>query len=163
MRGQVFRHSLRKHRKWAEPFIQNMATLLHWADRHQQALQQLRDDRASLAPEIRQELELKLREYLGHMSNMLDERHQKSAPSLFSIGTQDGNPWNPQTYFHKTYALTPWCECENHMHRHDAGQVLFPTDREWWAKTAPVIARWYATTGDRPETCFRGNAHGSWR
>ncbi|MEM6590624.1 MAG: hypothetical protein AAF651_02050 [Cyanobacteria bacterium P01_C01_bin.73] len=27
------------------------------------------------------------------------------------------------------------------MHRHDDGHVLFPTDREWWAKTAPVIAR----------------------
>ncbi|MEM6590625.1 MAG: COR domain-containing protein [Cyanobacteria bacterium P01_C01_bin.73] len=95
-----------------EPLIQNMATLLHWADRHQRALQQLQDDRASLAPEIRQELELKLREYLGHMSDMLDERHQRSAPSLFSIGTQDGNPWNPQTYFHQTYVLTPWCEWE---------------------------------------------------
>ncbi len=27
------------------------------------------------------------------------------------------------------------------MHRHDAGQVLFPSNRDWWDKTAPWIAR----------------------
>ncbi|MCL4202324.1 MAG: leucine-rich repeat domain-containing protein [Pirellulaceae bacterium] len=127
--------------EWAEPLIRNIETLLDWADGHQQTLQQLQDEHASLAPEIRQELELKLREYIGHVSDMLDERHQKSAPSVFSIGTQDGSPWNPQTYFRQTYVLTPWCECEGGMHRHDAGQVLFPTNREWWDKTAPWIAR----------------------
>ncbi|MEM8642951.1 MAG: COR domain-containing protein [Cyanobacteria bacterium P01_G01_bin.54] len=124
-----------------EPLLQNMGTLLNWADQHQQILQQLQDDRTRLAPEIRQELELKLREYLGHMSNLLDERQQKSAPSLFSIGTQDGKPWDLRTCFHQTYVLTPWCEYEGKMHRHDAGQVTFKTDREWWAITAPVIAR----------------------
>lgn len=127
--------------RWAKPFLHKVDQLLEWADQHQEMLQQLQDDQASLAPEVRQELEAKLREYLGHMSDMLDERHEKSAPSVFSIGTEDGSPWNPKTYFRQTYVLTPWCECEDGMHRHDAGRVPFPTNRDWWDKTAPWIAR----------------------
>ncbi len=126
---------------WAKPLIKNITTLLDWAEQHQQTLRQLQVDQAKLAPEIRQELESKLREYLGHMSDMLDERHQKSAPSVFSIGTQEGSPWNPKTYFKQTYVLTPWCEHEGGMHRHLPGQVRFPTNQEWWNKTAPWIAR----------------------
>jgi len=135
------RERMEKTPRWAKPFIHNINVLLNWADQHQQILEQLQDDHVNLLPEIRQELELKLREYLGHMSDMLDERHQKSAPSVFSIGTQDGSPWNPKTYFKETYVLTPWCECEGQMHRHDAGHVLFSTNRDWWDKTVPWIAR----------------------
>ena len=135
------RKRLEETPRWAQPFIHNIGVLLDWADRHQQRLDQLLEDQQSLAPELRQELELKLREYLGHMSDMLDERSQKSAPSVFSIGTKDGKRWNPKTYFRKKYVLTPWCECEGEMHRHDAGQIEFPTNRDWWDKTAPWIAR----------------------
>jgi hypothetical protein len=51
--------------EWAEPLIRNMESLMEWADRHQQTLQQLQDEHASLAPEFRQELELKLRATSG--------------------------------------------------------------------------------------------------
>ena len=91
--------------------------------------------------ELRQELELKLREYLGHMSELLDERHRTAAPCLFSLAPVDGSAWNPNSYFRQKYVLTPFCECDGNIHRHEPGRVEFTKNKKWWDATAPWIAR----------------------
>ncbi len=139
--SQMLRRELDKTPAWAEPLIQSMGTLLTWADDNQQLLQQLQQRQTELPPEITQQLDLKLREYLGHVDEMLDQRHRTSAPGIFSLKTVDGNPWNPKSYFEKEYVLTPFCECEGAIHPCDDGSVTFCKDRKWWDKTAPWIAR----------------------
>jgi hypothetical protein len=92
-------------------------------------------------PEIKQEAELKLHEYLGYISQMLDDRELTSAPGIFSINTKDRSKWDPKSYFKKTYVLTPFCECFQNIHPCEDGRIEFTKDREWWAKTSPWIAR----------------------
>lgn len=138
---EIIRGELDKTPAWAEPIIQNISTLLGWAKQNNHLLEQVRQGQEALAPEIKQEMELKLREYLGYIGQMLDDREFTSAPGIISINTVDRSAWNPETYFKKKYVLTPFCECEQNIHPCEDGHVEFAKDREWWAKTAPWIAR----------------------
>ncbi len=138
---EIIRGELDKTPPWAEPIIQNISTLLDWANQNNQVLEQVREGQEALAPEIKQETELKLREYLGYMGQMLDNREFTSAPGIISINRADRKVWNPKTYFSKEYVLTPFCECEQNIHPCEDGRVEFAKDEEWWAKTAPWIAR----------------------
>ncbi|MHC4697245.1 MAG: COR domain-containing protein, partial [Planctomycetota bacterium] len=138
---EELRKELDKTPAWAEPIIQDISTLLGWANENNRVLEDVRQGQESLAPQIKQEMEQKLREYLGHIGQMLDDREFTSAPGIISINTVDRSPWNPSTYFTKEYVLTPFCECERNVHPCQNGCVPFSKDRDWWITTAPWIAR----------------------
>ena len=116
-------------------------TTLFRSNQNNQLLIDVRHGQQSLAPEIQQQLELKLREYLGFIDDMLDDRDFTSAPGIVSITTVDRSAWNPETYFRQKYVLTPFCECEQNIHPCEDGRVEFKRDKKWWAQTAPWIAR----------------------
>ena len=135
------REELDKKPEWAEGLTQDIGTLLGWAEDHRERMNQLIDDQANLVPEIKQQLELKLHEYLAYTSEMLDGREDTPAPGVISIGTKDRSKWNPASYFKKTYFLTPFCENAGNIHPCEDGRVEFTKDREWWERTSPWIAR----------------------
>lgn len=135
------RSELDKKPQWAETLSHDIGKLLGWVEENREKVDQLLLGQENLLPEIRQEAELKLHEYLEFTSQMLDDRDRTSAPGLISISTKDRSKWNPTSYFRKTYILTPFCECEGNIHSCEDGQVDFTKDEEWWAKTAPWIAR----------------------
>ncbi|HEY4759978.1 MAG TPA: COR domain-containing protein, partial [Thermoguttaceae bacterium] len=130
-----------KQPKWAAPLFQSLDTLILWTETNRQKLDQLLQGQADLLPEIKQEMELKLHEYLSYISQMLDDRDFISAPGIFSISIKDRNKWDPNSYFTKTYVLTPFCESYQNIHPCEDGRVEFTKYREWWEKTAPLIAR----------------------
>lgn len=135
------REELDKKPEWAENLTQDIGKLLGWVIDNRGKVNQLVEDQANLLPEIKQQLELKLHEYLRHTSQMLDDRDYTSAPGLISISTNRRSRWNPASYFKKTYVLTPFCECEGNIHPCEDGQVEFTKDQKWWESTAPWIAR----------------------
>ncbi|HEX5703478.1 MAG TPA: leucine-rich repeat domain-containing protein [Pyrinomonadaceae bacterium] len=137
----LLRRELDKKPVWAETLTQDLGKLLVWVDDSSDKLDQLVRDQANLIPEIKQQVELKLHDYLGFVSDMLDDRNFTSAPGIISISTRDQSRWNPASYFKKTYLLTPFCESLDNIHPCEDGQVEFMKDREWWEKTAPWIAR----------------------
>ena len=138
---EELRQELDKKPSWAENLTRDMGTLIDWVERNRQKMDQLLMAQANLLPAIKQEAELKLHEYLGYINQMLDDRELTSAPGILSIETKDRSKWNPQSYFTKTYILTPFCECDQNIHPCEDGRAEFTKDREWWAKTAPWIAR----------------------
>jgi hypothetical protein len=135
------REELDKKPEWAENLNQDIGKLLSWVVEHREKVNQLIENQAKVLPEIKQQLELKLHEYLAYTSEMLDDRDYTSAPGLISISTKDQSRWNPASYFKKTYVLTPFCECVGNVHPCEDGQVQFTKDLEWWQRTAPWIAR----------------------
>ena len=138
---EKLREELDKRPEWAENLSQDIIKLLSWLDEQRENVQQLINDQANLLPAIKQQLDLKLHEYLAYTSQMLDDRDYAAAPGIISISTKNRSQWNPASYFQKTYILTPFCECEGNIHPCDDGQVTFTKDREWWEKAAPWIAR----------------------
>ena len=135
------RRELDKSPAWAEALSQGITRLLAWASQNSELLEQVRESQEALAPDMRQQMEQKLREYLGYISDILDDREFTSAPAIISINNADRSPWNPKTYFRKEHVLTPFCECEQNIHPCEDGCVAFSRDKEWWVKTAPWIAR----------------------
>ncbi|VUX54879.1 protein of unknown function [uncultured Woeseiaceae bacterium] len=138
---QIFREEMDKPPTWAEPVIQDISKLMDWTKQNSQLLEQVREGQAALTPEMTQELELKLREYLMYFSQLLDDRDFTSAPGIISFNTVDRSLWNPTTYFEKSYVLILYCECEHDIHPCLDARVEFSKDRDWWIKTAPWIAR----------------------
>jgi Leucine-rich repeat (LRR) protein len=126
---------------WADPLMRNIRIMLDWVDENGESINLTLAGQARLLPEIKQQLDLKLHEYLAYTSQMLDDREHTAAPGIISISTKDRSKWNPASYFQKTYILTPFCECEGNIHPSADGQVEFTKDREWWETTAPWIAR----------------------
>ncbi len=135
------RVELDKKPEWAAPLAENIVTLLSWTTENQGILNQLLGQQANILPELKQQAELKLHEYLGFMSDMLDDRDHTAAPALISITRKDRSVWNPAAYFKNTYVLTPYCENEQRIHACDDGKVEFTKNQAWWEKTAPWIAR----------------------
>jgi hypothetical protein len=135
------REELDKKPEWAETLTQDIGKLLGWVEEHGDRVNQLVDDQANVLPEIKQQLQLKLHEYLAYTSEMLDAREDTAAPGIISISTKDRSKWNLASYFKKTYFLTPFCENAGNIHPCEDGRVEFTKDREWWERTAPWIAR----------------------
>jgi Leucine-rich repeat (LRR) protein len=135
------RRILDEQPKWADPLMRNIDMLLHWVEENSETIDLILAGQTKLMPEIKQELDLKLQEYLSYTSRMLDDREQTAAPGIVSIGAKDQSKWNPATYFKKTYLLTPFCESVGKIHPCEDGQVEFTKSREWWEKTAPWVAR----------------------
>lgn len=135
------REELDKKPEWAENLTQDIIKLLSWLEDQRENVEQLVEDQANLLPEIKQQLDLKLHEYLTYTSQMLDDREHAAAPGIISIRTKARSRWKPASYFQEAYILTPFCECEGNIHPCEDGQVEFTKDREWWEKTAPWIAR----------------------
>jgi GTPase SAR1 family protein len=137
----LIRNELDRKPEWVESLAQNIGRFMNSVEERQEGVEQLIQDRANLLPEIKQELELKLHEYLSFTSQMLDDREQTAAPGIVSVTTKDRSKWNPASYFTKTYFLTPYCECPDNIHSCEDGRVEFTRDRDWWERTAPHIAR----------------------
>jgi internalin A len=135
------REELDKKPEWADALTHDIGKLLDWVEEHGENVEQLLHDQANLLPEIKQQLELKLHEYLAYTSEMFDAREDAAAPGIISISTKDRSNWNPASYFKKTYMLTPFCESAGNVHPCENGQVEFIKSREWWEKTAPWVAR----------------------
>ncbi|MCP4674369.1 MAG: hypothetical protein GY854_02390 [Deltaproteobacteria bacterium] len=138
---EIIRRELDITPTWVEPIIQNFSTLLDWANQNNQLLDQVLQGQEELEAELKQEMEQKLREYLGYFGQMLDNRDVTSAPGIISINTIDRSAWNPKKYFEKKFVLTPYCECHNNIHPCEDGGVEFSKDRDWWKTTAPWITR----------------------
>ena len=117
------RKELDKKPQWAENLSRDIGTLLGWVDENRQKVDQLLQGQAHILPEFKQEAELKLHEYLRFINQMLDDRDLASAPAIFTMSTSDRSKWNPQSYFTKTYVLTPFCECDHNIHPCEDGRV----------------------------------------
>ncbi len=137
----TLRRELDKAPEWAEPYLRGVETLVEWAQCNGDKLDQLLHRQSALSEEFKQEAELKLREYLACINQMLDDRDHTAAPGLFLITPKDRSPWNPVGYFNRTYILTPFCECAGNIHACEDGNVIFTKDRDWWIATAPWVAR----------------------
>jgi Leucine-rich repeat (LRR) protein len=135
------RNELDKKPEWAETLTHDIVKLLGWVEENRGRMTQLIEDQTRLLPEIKQELELKLHEYLAYSSEMLDGREYTAAPGIISISAKDQGQWSTASYFRSTYVLTPFCESICNIHPCEDARVGFTRDREWWEKTVPWIAR----------------------
>ncbi|MBW8016265.1 MAG: hypothetical protein FVQ82_08770 [Planctomycetes bacterium] len=134
------RRELDKKPEWADQFTGDIMDLMVWADKNNDLLERILSGQEKLVPEIGQQMELKLYEYLNYFDKMLDDREFTSAPGIILIEPVDGSLWNPKTYFEKEYRVVPLCECMGCKNpRVDLG-ITFKHDRSWWVKSAPFIA-----------------------
>jgi len=110
-----------------------------WIDKTYDEVIGIRQEQKVLPAEFVQQLELKLRDYLWMLNEMLDNRDFNSAPGVVSIVPVDGSGFNPRNWFSKEYVLRPYCEFEGGVHKVDFS-LKFKKSREWWEKTAPKLA-----------------------
>jgi len=130
---------LAKKPKWAEELIGDVKSSLVWIDKVYDEAIEIREKQKVLPAEIGQRVELKLRDYLRMLNEMLDNRDFNSAPAVVSIIPVDRSKFNPKNWFEKEYILTPYCENKGGVHKVDFSRK-FTMPREWWEKTAPKLA-----------------------
>jgi internalin A len=126
---------------WAGALIDQMSRVIEWVEGHELAFEECFGANAQRPAELLQQIELKLREYLGYYGDMLDDREVTAAPGIFSLNVLDRSLWNPSSYFSNVYVLTPFCECDQNIHPCLDGRVEFAMEREWWTKASPWVAR----------------------
>ena len=97
---------------------------------------EIRKKGKQLPAEIKQQLELSLRDHLVWMDEMLDNREYNSAPAIVSITPIEKISWNPRNWFQQEYVVIPYCEFEGEIHRMAGICKPFKKPREWWQKTA---------------------------
>ena len=131
--------ALDKKPKWAEGLAGDVMSSLVWIDKVYNEVVDIRGGQNELPAKIRQEVELKLRDHIRLMNEMLDNREFNSAPAVVSIEAVDGSKFNPKNWFEKNYVLRPFCEREGRVHPVDF-VVPFNKPREWWVKTAPRLS-----------------------
>jgi len=117
----------------------DVMSLLVNVDEVSTKVNQVREQGEGLSAEIGQQVELGLRNYLGLLNEMLDNRDLNSAPAVVSIVPVDGSKFNLKNWFEKEYIVMPYCEYESGVHKVDFS-VKFKKPREWWEKTAPKLA-----------------------
>ena len=128
-----------KKPKWAEGLAGDVMSSLVWIDKIYNEVVEIRVGQKELPAKVRQEVELKLRDHIQLMNEMLDNRDFNSAPAVISIEAIDGSRFNPKNWFEKEYVLRPFCEREGGVHPVDF-VVPFKKPREWWVKTAPRLS-----------------------
>jgi Leucine-rich repeat (LRR) protein/GTPase SAR1 family protein len=136
---EELREELAKRPEWAEELIVDVRSSVAGIDKTYDEVVRIRLRQEELPAEFGQQVELKLRNYLGLLNEMLDNRDFNSAPAVVSIVPVDGSGFNPKNWFSKEHVLTPYCEYESGVHKVDFS-VKFKKPREWWEKTAPWLA-----------------------
>ncbi len=134
------RRELDKQPQWANEFTRDIMELMVWVDKNNDLLERIISGQEKLVPEVGQQMELKLYEYLNYIDKMLDDRQFTSAPGIVLIKPVDGSKWNPKTYFEKEYKVVPFCECKGCEQPCIDVDITFKYDRSWWVKSAPIIA-----------------------
>lgn len=136
---EELREELAKRPEWAEELIVDVKSSLAGIDKTYDEVVRIRLRQEELPAEFGQQVELKLRNYLGLLNEMLDNRDFNSAPAVVSIVPVDGSGFNPKNWFSKEHVLTPYCEFEGAVHKVDFS-LKFKKTRVWWEKTAPWLA-----------------------
>jgi internalin A len=134
------KRELDKQPQWANQFTSDIMDLMVWVDKNNNLLERIISGQEKLVPEIGQQMELKLHEYLNFIDKMLDDREFNSAPGIILIEPVNGSKWNPKTYFGKEYKVVPFCECKGCKHPVIDAGITFKRNRQWWVKCAPIIA-----------------------
>ena len=117
----------------------DVMTLLVEVDKISGKVDEVRDQGKNLPAEIGQQIELKLRDYLGLFDEMLDNRDFNSAPAVVSIVPADGSRFDPRRLFNKQCKVIPYCEHKGGVH--PVGfSVSFKKPKVWWQKTALKLA-----------------------
>jgi len=125
--------------KWAEGLAGDVMSSLVWIDKVYSKVVEIQKQQKELPAEVRQEVDLKLRDHIRLMNEMLDNREFNSAPAVVSIEAVDGGKFNPKNWFENDYVLRPFCEWEGGAHPIDFS-VPFKMTKEWWVKTAPRLS-----------------------
>jgi len=116
----------------------DIMSLLVEADKISRQVEGIRNQGEKLPAEIGQQVELKLRDYLGLFDEMLDNRDFNSAPAVVSITPVDKSKFNPANWFEKEYVLRPYCEDIDGVHPVDFSK-RFKIPPVWWQKVAPKL------------------------
>ncbi len=136
---EELKEALGQKPKWAEGLAGDVMSSLVWIDKIYNKALEIRGGQKELPAKVRQEVELKLRDHIQLMNEMLDNRDFNSAPAVISIESIDGSKFNPKNWFEKEYVLRPFCEWEGGVHPVDF-VVPFKKPKEWWVKTAPRLS-----------------------
>jgi len=129
---------LAKKPAWAKGLVEDVKSSLVWIDETYNEVIGIRGEQKALPAEIAQRVEMKFRDYLGLLNEMLDNREFNSAPAVISIVPVDGSRFDPRNWFNKEYELVPYCEYDKGAHPVDF-KVPFKKPRQWWEKTAPKL------------------------
>ena len=133
------KEALDKKPEWAKGLAGDVMSSLVWIDKIYNEVVGIRRGQKELPAKFRQEVDLKLRDHIRLMNEMLDNREYNSAPAVVSIEAVDGSKFNPKTWFENDYVLRPFCEWEGGVHTIDFS-VPFKMAKEWWVKTAPKLS-----------------------
>jgi internalin A len=133
------KEALDKKPKWAKGLAGDVMSSLVWIDKVYNEVVGIRREQKELPAKFRQEVDLKLRDHIRLINEMLDNREFNSAPAVVSIEAVDGSKFNPRSWFEKDYVLRPFCEWEGGAHPIDFS-VPFKMTKEWWVKTAPKLS-----------------------
>jgi GTPase SAR1 family protein len=125
--------------EWAKGLAGDVMSSLVWIDKVYNKVVEIQKQQKELPAEVRQEVDLKLRDHIRLMNEMLDNREFNSAPAVVSIEAIDGSKFNPKSWFENDYVLRPFCEWEGGAHAIDFS-VPFKMTKEWWVKTAPKLS-----------------------
>ncbi|GEM_PF-3409717 len=136
---EELKQELSRRPQWAQGIIRDLKDCLVWLDKMYTEVLAARASQNALPAEMRQQVELGMREYLRLHNELLDNRDFSAAPAIVSIAPVDKSAFDPRNWFEKNYILTPYCEWEGGIHR-DYFSVSFKMPRDWWEKTAPKLA-----------------------
>ncbi len=133
------RDQLDKKPEWAKDLAGDVMSSLIWIDKVYNEVVEIHRRQKTLPAKLRQEVDLKIRDHIRLMNEMLDNRDFNSAPAVVSIEPVDGSKFNPKNWFEKEYILRPFCEWEGSVHPIDYS-TPFRKPKEWWVKIAPKLS-----------------------
>ena len=131
--------TVEKLREELRPLVEDMKSSLIWIDKTYSEAIAIREQGKKLPARIAQEVQMKLRDYLGLFNELLDNRDFNPAPAIVAIRPVDGSAFNPKNWFEKKYELVPYCECEQEVHPVNFS-VKFEKPKIWWVKAAPWLS-----------------------
>lgn len=97
-------------------------------------------EQKKLLPEITQ----RIQQALGDYYKLFKRPKEPTMPSIWGIRPLSED-FKIKNLFKEELAFTPYCECEEQIHRCPDATIFYTFNKNWWVKTAPRVAsavRW---------------------
>ncbi len=138
---EKLRKELDRKSTWIDGVMFKLMSSINSIEKNYEKSLDLQKLNETLPLELKEQIDMSLRDYCGVINEMLDNRDFNPIPAIVTIAPKNKSAWNPQNWFENEFVITPYCECSNEeMHSVKDAKVIFKKSKKWWLKTAPKLS-----------------------
>jgi hypothetical protein len=114
-------------------------SLLVMADKNATDMEMVIEQGKELSDELVQKRDENMWRYFSILNKILENRDYNPTPAMFAIMPADRENFNWDKWFNQRYAISPYCEYEQEIHRCEGVWFTFKKRKDWWLKAAPAL------------------------